>query len=83
MVKLIPSLCILITFHTALSARPSSDGQQLAHCIFHHGMHPKHSIPRSKGAGVCMSIVENVGSAYIVLKLLQYFKALHEFILVY
>ena len=65
MVKLIPSLCILITFHTALSARPSSDGQQLAHCIFHHGMHPKHSIPRSKGAGVCMSIVENVGSAYL------------------
>jgi hypothetical protein len=28
-------------------------------------MHPKHFIPRSKGAGVCMSIIENVGSTYL------------------
>jgi hypothetical protein len=64
MVNSISLLCILIfTFSTTPYARPSSDGQHLVHCIFYHCMHPKHFIPRSKGAGVCMSIVENVGSA--------------------
>jgi hypothetical protein len=66
MVNSISLLCILIfTFSTAPYARPSSDGQHLVQCIFHHGMHPKHFIPRSKGAGVCMSIIENVGSTYL------------------
>jgi hypothetical protein len=46
----------------ALSARPSSNGQQLAQCIFNHGMRLKHIIPRGKRAEVRMSNVENVGS---------------------
>jgi hypothetical protein len=65
MVNSISLLCILIfTFSTAPYARPSSDGQHLVQCIFDHGMHPKHFRPRSKAAGVCMSIAENVGCAY-------------------
>jgi hypothetical protein len=28
-------------------------------------MHPKHFIPRSIAVGACMSIVENVGCAYL------------------
>ena len=66
MVNSISLLCILIfTFSTKLSCRPSSDSQQLAHCIFHHCIHPKHSIPRSKGARVCMSIVYTYIHTYI------------------
>lgn len=66
MVNSISLLCILIfTFSTAPYARSSSDGQHLVQYIFDHGMHPKHFIPRSKAAGACMSIVENVGCAYL------------------
>jgi hypothetical protein len=50
------------TLAGALSARPSSNGQQLTQCIFNHGMRLKHIILRGKRAEVHMSNVENVGS---------------------